>query len=233
MALTPKQSSRDRLLAAAIELFAEHGFEKATIGAVARRAHTSQSQLLKHFGDKNGLLAAVLSGGWQQVNFAIRLAIARIPSAADQLSLILDMLLNYLEANEDFNQVLLRDGDRLIELEGGRREFAEILDGVFEGMLATSESRSRVSPHALRVGLMGALMVMLRERALVRQGPSAFSENEIRLVFSNFVSSCVRILQPVTPVPDALVEQKDQAWVSYYLELADVAFPTHVQRGHA
>src|SRR5437868_14981433 len=99
MALTPKQSSRDRLLAAALELFAEHGFEKATVAAVARRAHTSQSQLLKHFGDKNGLFAAVLSGGWQQLNFAIRLAIARIPSAAEQLSLLLDLVLHYLEVN--------------------------------------------------------------------------------------------------------------------------------------
>ena len=231
MSVTPK--SRERLLAAALELFAEHGFEKATVAAVARRAHTSQSQLLKHFGDKNGLLAAVLSGGWQQLNFAIRLAIARIPSAADQLSLILDMLLNYLEANKAFSQVLLRDGDRLIELDGGLREFTEILDGVFEWMLATSESPS-ISPHALRVGLMGALIAMLRERTLVRQGASAFSENEIRLVFSNFVSSCVRILeQPLTRVPEALVEQKDQAWVNYYLELADVAFPPHMKRGHA
>src|SRR5207302_3141592 len=184
MTVTPK--SRERLLAAATELFAEHGFEKATVAAVARRAHTSQSQLLKHFGDKNGLLAAVLSGGWQQLNFAIRLAIARIPSAADQLSLILDMLLNYLEANKAFSQVLLRDGDRLIELDGGLREFTEILDGVFEWMLATSESPS-ISPHALRVGLMGALIAMLRERTLVRQGASALSENEIRLVVSNFV----------------------------------------------
>ena len=232
MTVTPK--SRERLLAAATELFAEHGFEKATVAAVARRAHTSQSQLLKHFGDKNGLLAAVLRGGWQQLNFAIRLAIARIPSAADQLSLILDMLLSYLEANKAFSQVLLRDGDRLIELDGGLREFTEILDGVFEWMLATSESPSRVSPHALRVGLTGALRAMLRERALLRQGASAFSENEIRLVFSNFVSSCVRILQqPLTRVPEALVEQKDQAWVNHYLELADVAFPRHMKRGLA
>src|SRR5207248_11128238 len=129
MTVTPK--SRERLLAAAIGLFAEHGFEKGTVAAVARRAHTSQSQLLKHFGDKNGLLAAVLSGGWQQLNFAIRLAIARIPSAAEQLSLILDMLLNYLESNKGFSQVLLRDGVRFIKLDDGTREFTELLNVSF------------------------------------------------------------------------------------------------------
>ena len=48
MRVTQKESSRDRLLVAARELFAEHGFEAATTAALARRANTSQSQLLKY-----------------------------------------------------------------------------------------------------------------------------------------------------------------------------------------
>src|ERR1700737_5454096 len=48
-------SSRDRLREAAKSLFAERGFEDTTTAAICRLAGTSQSQLIKHFTDKQGV----------------------------------------------------------------------------------------------------------------------------------------------------------------------------------
>ena len=233
MRVTQKESSRDRLLVAARELFAEHGFEAATTAALARRANTSQSQLLKYFKDKNGLLAAVLNAGWKEINSAIRLATARISTPTDQLRLILDMLLNYFEVNREFGRVFLREGERILDAEAGVHEFNKLVDGVFEWMMGIGELPSRVSPYALRVGLMGALKAMLRERALSTQSIAKFSESEMRMVFSNFMSSCMRTPEGIAP-PEITVEQKEEEpWLNYYLELADMAFRAPVKGGHA
>ena len=53
-------SSHDRILLAARSLFSSDGYENTTTSAIARRAGTSESQLIKHFGSKEGLLEAIL-----------------------------------------------------------------------------------------------------------------------------------------------------------------------------
>jgi len=51
-------SSHDRILRAAKRLFAQNGYENTSTVAIARDAGTSESQLMKHFGSKQGLLVA-------------------------------------------------------------------------------------------------------------------------------------------------------------------------------
>jgi AcrR family transcriptional regulator len=54
--LTP----RERLLATAIEFFAEHGIGDLSLRAVAAELGTSHRMLIYHFGSKEGLLAEVV-----------------------------------------------------------------------------------------------------------------------------------------------------------------------------
>jgi AcrR family transcriptional regulator len=53
-------ASRQRLLEAATELFAERGIAATGVDAVCRRADVVKSALYWHFGSKEGLLAAVV-----------------------------------------------------------------------------------------------------------------------------------------------------------------------------
>jgi len=53
-------STRDKLLAAAVKVFVEHGFAGARVDAVAAAAGVNKRMLYHHFGDKQGLYAAVL-----------------------------------------------------------------------------------------------------------------------------------------------------------------------------
>jgi AcrR family transcriptional regulator len=60
-------ASRERLLAAAIELIAERGFAASSVDALCRRAGVVKTALYWHFGSKEGLLAAAVervAGTW-------------------------------------------------------------------------------------------------------------------------------------------------------------------------
>src|SRR5215831_6731126 len=64
--------SRERILLAAKRLFARNGYENTSTIAVARDAGTSESQLMKHFGSKQGLLEAILERGWLAILERVR-----------------------------------------------------------------------------------------------------------------------------------------------------------------
>jgi AcrR family transcriptional regulator len=57
-----RAETRERLLAAAAELFAERGVEGASVDAIAERAERTSGAIYDHFGGKDGLLFALLEG---------------------------------------------------------------------------------------------------------------------------------------------------------------------------
>lgn len=80
----PKTSTRDRILLAGKEFFATHGYENTSTAAIARSAQTSESQIIKHFGSKEGLLQAIFEDGWTRIAEAFG-AIEYLPSPAAKL----------------------------------------------------------------------------------------------------------------------------------------------------
>ncbi len=80
-------SSHDRIREAAKALFAERGYEDASTMEICRLAGTSQSQLIKHFTNKQGVLEAIFEHAWEQLNPAVQLAIEKIPSPTDKLKI--------------------------------------------------------------------------------------------------------------------------------------------------
>lgn len=59
MSVPPGVDTRERLLQAATDVFAEYGFEKATIREICRRADANVAAVHYHFGDKKRLYAAI------------------------------------------------------------------------------------------------------------------------------------------------------------------------------
>ncbi len=61
--------TRERLVQAAGELFAKHGFRAATVREISRRANANVSAVNYYFGNKKGLYSAVLT---HSLSFAIQ-----------------------------------------------------------------------------------------------------------------------------------------------------------------
>jgi AcrR family transcriptional regulator len=61
--MTEKQ---ERILNAALELFAEEGYRSTSTSKVAKRAGVSEGLIFRHFGNKEGLLEAIVKMGEEQ-----------------------------------------------------------------------------------------------------------------------------------------------------------------------
>ena len=194
--LTP---SRERIREAARALFAEQGYEAATTAAICRLAGTSQSQIIKHFTDKQGLLEAIFEHGWEQINPAVRLAVEKIPSSTDKLKIMIDMVLSFLEKDRELRTLFLLEGRRIrddghrIVFVPGFLDFVKTLDGILKDMAAKGELSPQIHPQALRSALMGAFEGLLRDQMLARtcRFPASYSEADTRATIFHFLSSCL------------------------------------------
>ena len=67
----PKTDTRERLLAAAIDAAAEHGFSHLSLRQLAEHLGTSHRMLLFHFGTKDALLLEIVRAVEQQQRHAV------------------------------------------------------------------------------------------------------------------------------------------------------------------
>jgi AcrR family transcriptional regulator len=57
---------KEKILRAALELFAEEGFKPTSTNKIAKRAGVSEGLIFRHFGNKDGLLEAIIQEGEEQ-----------------------------------------------------------------------------------------------------------------------------------------------------------------------
>jgi AcrR family transcriptional regulator len=191
-------SSRDRIREAAKSIFASRGFEASSTAAICRLAGTSQSQLIKHFANKQGLLDAIFEYAWEQINPAVSLAIEKIASPREKLKIMVDMVLTFLEKDRELRTLFLLEGRRIrgdghmVVLVPGFFEFVKTLDAVLKEMLAKGELSPRLHPQAVRSAMMGLVEGLLRDQFLAKPShfPASYSEADVRAILNAFLSAC-------------------------------------------
>jgi AcrR family transcriptional regulator len=76
--------ARERLVVAAVELFAEQGYDATTVTQIAERAGVTKSTLFRHFPDKREILAA----GQEVLSRLLAEGIAEAPPEAPPLAAV-------------------------------------------------------------------------------------------------------------------------------------------------
>jgi AcrR family transcriptional regulator len=69
-----QEESRAVILQAASELFAEQGFARTSVSAIAKRAGISQGLMYNYFASKDELLRAIFERGWEDVQASFLVA---------------------------------------------------------------------------------------------------------------------------------------------------------------
>ena len=180
-------SSRERILSAAKQLFARDGYENTSTVAIAREAGTSESQLMKHFGSKQGLLAAILDRGWAGI---LRRVEAQHSDAApaEQLISMLEAIVIELENDPCLKELMtlearrVRKDSREVLLSKGHQQFVDLLDSHLSAMRAREQVRPELNLHAVRAALIGMVESLLRDQVVARRSelPSSYSFDDIR-----------------------------------------------------
>ena len=83
-----RAETRERLLAAAAELFAERGIEASSVDAIAERADRTSGAVYDHFGGKQGLLFALLEGWTDDAATVIGAEVRAAATLEDRLAAI-------------------------------------------------------------------------------------------------------------------------------------------------
>jgi AcrR family transcriptional regulator len=186
-------ASRERLLHAAKTLFALHGYEQTSTAAIARDAGSSESQLMRYFGGKAGLLDTIFNESWASV---IARVSAEIPPTAPAHDCILGMLGITIEAfgrDHDIAVLFLFEGRRIrgneVTLSRGFVEFYQMVQTVIRRGQEDGSFRSDLDPTVLSAALLGAAEGMIRDRLLLeRRGmPNPFDDASVRNTFQAII----------------------------------------------
>ena len=111
--MTEHQENKEKLLCAAIELFAIRGFTGTSIRDIARKMGMSISNIYHYFGNKEGLLLAILQTSAETLNEKL-LQVTRLnmdPLA--RFKLLIQTHLGFFEYFQKEGKIFLLDEDHL------------------------------------------------------------------------------------------------------------------------
>ena len=188
-------SSHDRILMAAKRLFAQQGYENTSTVAIAREAGTSESQLMKHYGSKQGLLVAIFDRGWTGMSDRIKM----IPngSAADRLLSVLEAITVELENDPDLKTLTMLESRRVrkdsseVVLTRGSQQYRELLDRILQDMRNEGQLRTDVNLDAVRAAIIGMSEGLWRDQVVANRSQMRANYNfeDVRKVLEILIGS--------------------------------------------
>ena len=205
---TPILSSRDRILLSAKQLFARNGYENTSTVAIAREAGTSESQLMKHFGSKQGLLIAIFDRGWDSIGDRVQ-ATSNRKSPSEQLLAVLEAMVVELENDADLKELMslesrrVRKDSRDVLMSRGFQQFAEVIDGLLTEMRNQGQIRDDVNLDAVRAAFVGMTEGLLRDLVVAKRSEfrADYNFDDVRKVLKVIVPAlAVEGAQPLRAV---------------------------------
>ena len=192
----PPLSSHDRILMAAKRLFAYNGYENTSTVAIAREAGTSESQLMKHFGSKRGLLAVILDRGWNNIMARVQ-TVPTNSALVDRLFYLLQAFVSELEDDSDLKNLMVLESGRVrkdnrdVIISSGFQQFAEVMSAMLTEMRDQGQIRSDVSLEAVRAAFIGMTEGLLRDQVLAQRSEfrASYSSDDLKKVLGVLLSA--------------------------------------------
>jgi AcrR family transcriptional regulator len=188
--------SPGRLLSAAKTLFAERGYEQTSTAVIARKAGTSESQLVRHFGGKRGLLAAVFDEGWVRLHDRIGKKVQSTTDPVNAIETVLATVIESFHRDRELAFLFLFEGRRVrdaghLELSPGYQAFVEFFGKLIKSAQKAGAVAPGLSTAALTSALIGAAEGMIRDELIAKMSgrPQPFTRTQVTKVFSRLLRS--------------------------------------------
>lgn len=190
------QTSRMRLLNAGKTLFARNGYEQTSTAAIARESGSSESQLIRYFGGKAGLLEAIFNEAWSGLHEYIQQHISEARHGRDAIVRILTAMIQAFSRDHDIAFLFLFEGRRMrggsheVLLSKGFVQFSQVISMLIDRGRDDGSFRTDVHPQVLGSAMLGVAEGMLRDRVLAERNrePVPFDDAEILTTFTAMVN---------------------------------------------
>ena len=99
-----RKTSKDKILAVALELFAQNGYQGTSIAQIAKKAKISKGLMYNYFKNKEKLLEAIVLEGFSKI-MELDYGLSKSDKPADKLKSLIDETLNNLSDNLQYWQL--------------------------------------------------------------------------------------------------------------------------------
>ncbi|MFW2390748.1 MAG: TetR/AcrR family transcriptional regulator [Polyangiales bacterium] len=174
----PAPDKRDRILAAAIEVFAKNGFYATRVSEIAKAAGVADGTIYLYFKNKDDVLITIFEEGIERLLGILSEVAESNASFDDRISRIIELQLGLLEEQRDLAEVItvnLRQSSRLLKQYAAPlfMQYIDVIAGVVRDGQKDGAFRKDLNPRIVARSLFGALDAILLTWAIGEGDPPA------------------------------------------------------------
>ena len=128
----PRSSTRERIQAVALELFAEQGYEKTSLREIAERLGVTKAALYYHFKSKEDIVSSLVEDYFGQIDALIEWGRSQ-PGTAESRGTVLSRYFGIVEEGSEVFRMLQQNQAALSSLASAKHRselFRERMDGL-------------------------------------------------------------------------------------------------------
>jgi len=169
---------RDRILKAAIEVFAKNGFYATRVSEIAKAAGVADGTIYLYFKNKEDVLITIFEEGITRLLTILREVAESDEPFENRITRIVELQLGLLEEQRDLAEVItvnLRQSSRLLKQYATPlfMQYIDVIAGVVREGQEEGAFRKDLNPRVVARSLFGALDAILLTWALGEGDPAA------------------------------------------------------------
>ncbi len=162
MALTKIEIRKKNIIDTATKVFAQRGFQEATITEIAKEAKVSEASIYEYFSTKEGLLFSIPAESSHTLFEVMSFHLKLIRGAANKLRAIVFLFMDSYQTNSDFAAVLmlfLKHNRKFLDTPGHHaiKEGIKQITQVIEEGIENNEFRQDLNPYLVRSMILGTI----------------------------------------------------------------------------
>jgi TetR/AcrR family fatty acid metabolism transcriptional regulator len=162
---------KGEILKSAERIFAQRGFQEATISDVAREAGVSDATIYEYFSSKEELLFSIPGETAKRGKENLEFQLAHVRGAVDKIRSIIYSYLWFYENHPDYASVamlILKQNRKFLETNAYRdvQELSRVIIRVIEEGIANGEFQEETNPYLVRSVMLGTIEHMIVRKIL-------------------------------------------------------------------
>ena len=158
----PDNDKRERILRAAIKVFARKGFYATRVSEIAKAAGVADGTIYLYFKNKDDVLVSIFDDRISRLLVVIRQEMAACATVEERITRVVELQLGLLEGQRDLAEVVtvnLRQSSKLLKQYAAPlfNEYIELIAGTIAEGQREGALRTDINPKVAARSLWGAL----------------------------------------------------------------------------